>query len=259
MNIAILLSGRTDMFEYAVHDNFTKLIQPLIDEGHNVHLHGSFWDTDDTKRCIEKYNKYWKTIDVELFTEYSCGFIKDFNEFKQCTQIYDVEYSHAVQNTLYFLYKLNRGYKIIKQYELKNEFKYDYYVRLRPDVCLDSQIDIDTIKTLDDHSIMLYVDRVYLLNNEYVGYREGWVDDNFCIATNKPFELFCSMYERSVELSHKYQATVSHILLQKLFIENKIQCIRPNPNLVMFKKQNNQINRFLLFGHTHPDIYPLKS
>ena len=155
------MSGRTDLFDRVVHLNINNLIGPLKAAGHQVDMFGSFWKEDTTDPCINAYLEHWKFIDVENLTQYTRGVIKNFREHQQLIQKYQHTQDSKVSNTLYWLYKLNRLFSMVKDYENQNDIQYDCYIRLRPDVGLHRPFDPDHLYCLKNDNIITHVDHVF--------------------------------------------------------------------------------------------------
>lgn len=253
-SVAILCSGRTECYEQVYDRNISNVLEPLKNAGYEVNLFGSFWDEDNSEKFIQAYESDFKTFEVETLTKYTGGVIKNFNEYNHLITVYDVGYQSALTNTMYWLYKLNRTYGLVKQYESINNMSYDYYIRIRPDITLSSKLDVDLMERLTDNSIILHVDHVVNINGSIQGYREGWIDDNFCIAKKQPFDMYCGIYDNLVELIHKYESGVIHVIYQHLFKDKNIQTIIPNSPLLMVKNKEGIINKYLLFLHSYPEL-----
>lgn len=254
MNIAILMSGRTDRFHTVLNLNKQHLIQPFLNSGHKVDMFGSFWDEYDTQSCISAFQPHWKVTDIETLTPFTGGIIKNFNEHQYLIKKFKHDTDSRVANTLYWLYKLNRLYKIVKQYEYINNIKYDYYVRIRPDIGLRYPFKVDDLNLLTNDSIIVHVDHVVNWGGKLYGCAEGWIDDNFCIAKQHPFEVYCSIYDDILELSNQCQSCISHIILKKQFELKNVKTLLPNSSLVMDRitEQGNQIIYY--FEHVYPDF-----
>lgn len=254
MNIAILMSGRVERFNWVVDLNKNNLIQPLLNAGHNVDMFGSFWDEDDTESCIHAFQPHWKVTDIETLTPFTGGVVNNFNEHQERIKKYQHDADSKVSNTLYWLYKLNRLYKIVKQYERVNNTKYDYYVRIRPDVGLRFPFKVEHLNNLTDDNIITHVDRVVNWSGKLYGCGDGWIDDNFCIAKQYPFEVYCSVYDDIISLCDMCQNCISHLLLKKQFELKNIKTLLPNSSLIMSRKMPTGVQMFHYFEHVYPDF-----
>lgn len=254
MKIAILFSGRTQQYESSFRENLKNLIEPLSNSGYDVHLYGSFWSEHSTYSFIKEYESWWKLYDIESLTDYTGGVIKDFNEYNKLVKQYNPNEEQVLINTMYWLYKLDRTYQLVKQYELVNNFTYDYYIRMRPDVNLENPINVESLKELTDTSIITHVDRIVHKNDMVYGYREGWIDDNYCIAKKPIFEMYCGVYRNLITLVEKYQNCIIHVILQRLFEEHKVTTLQPSTPIVMHKNRGDHVLDIVLFAHTYEDI-----
>jgi hypothetical protein len=252
--IAILYSGRTQCHDQVYKRNVSNLIDPLKNAGYEVNLFGSFWDDDDSRNFVESYKSEFKTFETETLTQYTGGVIKNFNEYNNLIKVFNVNEEHIlINNTMYWLYKLNRSYNLVKQYERINGITHDYYIRIRPDVTLLTKFDVESLEQLTDNSVMLHVDNIVEIDGVFHGYRQGWIDDNFCVAKKSVFELYCGIYENLVELVNKYQTGIIHVIFKHLFEEQNIQSIRPNSPLLLVKNKGTIIDFILLFTHVYPE------
>jgi len=251
MNVAILISGRTERFDLTLDVNKNNLIQPFKDAGHNVDLFGSFWLEPTTTPCIDAFVPHWRFVDIESLTTYTNGVINNFNEHQERIKKYKHADDNKVSNTLYWLYKLNRLYKMVKQYERINNIKYDYYIRIRPDVGLRSPFNLDDLNKLTDNSIITHVDRIVHINNKVFGCGDGWIDDNFCIAKQIPFEAYCSVYDDILSLCDLCHNCISHIILKKQFELKNIKTILPNSTLLMSRDTPDGVRLFHYFEYMY--------
>lgn len=248
------MSGRVERFNWVLDLNKNNLIQPLLNAGHNVDMFGSFWDEYDTESCIHAFQPYLKVADVETLTPFTGGVVNNFDEHQERIKKYQHDADSRVSNTLYWLYKLNRLYKIVKQYERINNVKYDYYIRIRPDVGLRFPLDVNQLNVLDDTNIITHVDHVVKWGDKIYGCGEGWIDDNFCIAKQHPFEVYCSVYDDIVSLCDMCQNCISHLLFKKQFELKNIKTVLPNSSLIMSRKTSTGVNLFHYFEHVYPDF-----
>lgn len=251
MNVAILMSGRTDLFYKTVGLNFNHLIKPLKAAGHQVDMFGSFWDDLTTESCIKSYADHWKVIDVESFTQYTSGIVKNFDEHQQLIKKYGHTKDNKVANTLYWLYKLDRLYTIVKRYEKINNIQYDCYIRLRPDVGLHRAFDPDHLHCLKDDNIITHVDHVVHIDEKIYGCGNGWIDDNFCIAKHDPFYVYCKVYDDIIKLCIDCNNCISHILFKRQFERYNIKTLLPNSTIVMPKRVANEVLDYVYFEYVY--------
>ena len=248
MKIAILLSGRTDNFESAYQTNINTLIQPLIRAGHSVDMFASIWDGPSNKILINVYSPYLRVVDVESFTPYTSAVMTPIKEYSRLAKQYGLGDSNS-DNVIYWMYKIDRAFKIMELYEEKNG-SYDLYIRNRPDVSLTRPIDLSLIDQIDDKTIVTHVDQLFhfidgkrrnvhadeVFSGGYLyGCGNGWVDDNFCLAKKDVFRVYCGLYQNIVELTTKYESAISHIILQKEFERLGIKTVKPNSTLMFFR------------------------
>jgi hypothetical protein len=251
MKIAILMSGRTDLFDRVVDLNHDNLINVLNSAGHTVDMFGSFWEENTAEYCINAYIDYWKVVDIETLTPYTSGVIKNFREHQELIGKYQHSQDNKVSNTLYWLYKLNRLFNIVKEYELQNNMQYDCYIRMRPDVGLHRPFDPDHLNCLTDNNIITHVDHVVHIDGKIYGCGNGWIDDNFCIAKRNAFEVYCGVYDNILSLCNDCQNCISHIIFKRQFELNNIKTLLPNSILVMPKRMPDGVFKYLYFEYVY--------
>jgi len=253
MNIAIIISGRIELFEQSVSENYCNIINPLVHNGHTVNIFMSIWNNCDQDILLKSYQPYVKVFDTEIFTDYTAGLIKDMIPYENLIKLFAHTKENKVANTLYWMYKLKRAYKLVQEYERINNIEHDLYIRLRPDVTCIDPIDMNQLNMLNDSSIIVHVDHIVFKDNNVYGCGEGWIDDNLCIAKKRPFEIFCNTYDTIISLCLMAGSCISHIVLKKQFELNNIKTIKPNSPLVIYRNgdANNQILRFHYFGHCY--------
>ena len=214
-------------------------------------MFGSFWKEDTTQYCINAYSDYWKCVDVETLTPYTSGVIKNFNEHQELVKKYQHTNDNKVANTLYWLYKLNRLYSMVKQYENTHNMKYDYYIRIRPDAGLHRAFDPNHLKCLADDNIITHVDYVVNINGKIHGCGNGWIDDNFCVAKKSAFEVYCGVYDNILSLCDACENCISHIIFKKHFELNNIKTLLPNSLLIMPKRMPGGIFTYQYFEYVY--------
>ena len=254
MNVAIIISGRIELYHHVVKDNYERIINPLIDDGHTVNIFMSVWEHSGVNDLVESYKDQTKVVDIETFTEYTRGLMDNLNEYENLTAQYGNSKAHKVANTLFWLYKLKRGYKLVQEYERVNNMKHDLYIRLRPSATVVLPLDVNQLSELDDDSIYAYEDNVIRVDGVLHGCGNGWIDDNFCIARNRPFELFWGVYDNIVDLCNRSQSGISHILLQTQFQINNIKIVKPNSPLIMYRlsEDGSRWSQYYHFTYFYP-------
>jgi hypothetical protein len=226
------MSGRTNNYKVIKEDIFNTIINPLKENGHKIDIFTSVWENEISREFIEDYKEYIKIADTETFHEYTPALIENYNEYIDLNSKYS---SHVnVKTTMFFLYKINRLFKLVNEYEKINKIKYDYFIRLRPDTSLSKPISMELIENLDDSSIIVHVDKIMKINGTIVGCGDGWVDDNFCIAKKIPFEIYCNLYRDIIQLTNECKTGITHILLKRQFEIHGIQPKIPNSHLYIY-------------------------
>ena len=151
--IAILYSGQ--MRSNSLSDNYTNddiileatkefFLNEKFNEKYNYDV---FFSVDNIN--IEKTKKFFgehlKNIHITEINWFMIPIhyqITDYQEIYNKYMEINFENCENHNNALYQYYRLYAAYKLAKDYEIKNNIKYDYYVRIRPDIRLMQYINI---------------------------------------------------------------------------------------------------------------------
>jgi hypothetical protein len=151
VKVGICMSGHLRSYDSCKENIQANIISPLKNNGFIVDMFLSTWDdygyrSDDFNTNKVDINKYKADFTSSEFESYN----KDFFMTNYYTEKWK-EYSHLSCNTtcpnsVSMLYKINKSYILLHNYEIENNFKYDVIIRLRPDLKFNQQIDISNIK-----------------------------------------------------------------------------------------------------------------
>ena len=131
-------------------------------------------------------------------------------------------------------YKIKKGYEQIKEYERKNNIKYDFYIRCRYDILIDSyDIDFNTLKK----------DTLYFGSHSYSGlfFRFFFSDFAYSLAESAPDEFF---------ISGRHNMDIYCYLYDLLIFSNN-RCIERSAS-------ENQFWRLIKFNYTDTKIINIK-
>ena len=216
--VAICISGQIrDGYQECLLLLNLFLIYPL-----NADIFCSFEDCDDEKKnYINKELKPKKTI-------YVSDYIKNENNI-------------ISNGTLSMYNKIYLSNKLKIDYEIENNFKYDYVIRVRPDIIIKEFLPK---YVFENDTNILYFPRKYEVFGED-NHRQ--YPDFIAIGNSKIMDIYSNIFLSLVEdLNNK--CNVSEMLLFKYLDFNNIECVRflfpYNIYRFKFDSLNNMINLF---------------
>lgn len=119
-------------------------------------------------------------------------------------------------------YSIFRSNELKKEYEINNNFVYDYTIRCRFDIEFFNEINIDNYKDmLDDNSIIMPDDIP----------SSAWniaCNDNFAFGKSKVMDIYSSFYLHHYEMYIKHNYRSNEVLLQHWLQDNNISLIKLN-------------------------------
>ncbi len=135
MKIAICLSGQLRNFDTELVTNqFNKFVTSL-----NGDIFISTWSDGVDSTMISQRYKNIKSIDINNYDDWYNNI--DEKQKKIINQPNPPHKSTSYQQ-LYLMYKSN---ELKRNYEIKNHFKYDLCIRMRPDLLFVSNFDFNNI------------------------------------------------------------------------------------------------------------------
>ncbi|HEG3988643.1 TPA: hypothetical protein SC691_001821, partial [Campylobacter coli] len=139
-------------------------------------------------RDNETFQKLFPSLSGKVFNEKSRYFsVKELENYqyysyiKRCVLAEEVKYS---SHTSKFFYALFKVFDLMQKYENENNIRYDYIVRIRPDIGYFNPISIDDIKCLDFNQI--------IVNNN-----PGGLDDNFLCGHYEAMSKFMNLWNNA--------------------------------------------------------------
>jgi len=255
MNIAILITGKLRRF----HD-LKQNINFLFEDIENVNL-DYFCTTNfeldvDFKSLQDEFD--FKILDVESYDENTIQFIKDANNFINFVENYkneDPDYicfaeQSRKENVWYHMpvtfHKLNRGIRLIENYQIKNNKKYDIIIRIRWDTFFKNKFKKDHLLECKD-SNFLYVYKhsfeKYLKSIEYnestVSYQkfvDDWIDEMLFYGNYKTMNIFKEIYNCYFDIAIKNNVWITHKILKIYLDIVNIQSLNPDVKIGIMRK-----------------------
>lgn len=206
--IAINFSGAIRTFEYCA-DSITKNIIDILKDNYEVYLFGHFWVLKDINF---EFDMKWKKdcensiIKIKKYNFSEC-IIEEYNDdwekriIQQCngdfilnkySEMQDDEerksYRSYAVNCMGMYYKIMECQKLMEKYEIENNIKFDYTIRMRPDFYWNEKIPIDLISSINDKDIILVKDS-YCINAKWMG------NDKFFMGTSNMMKTYSRAYE----------------------------------------------------------------
>lgn len=179
-------------------------------------------DDDTINKLIKIYNP--KKIKIEDYI------ITNRNEFD------NLAYKNGINNSMF--YSFMHSIKLKKQYELENNFKYDYVIKIRFDLIFNSHR-----RLINDINMFLYEKEngIWIENiaPDYNEKTDMWIDDVFYISTSNIMDKISNYYnffKESNQIINYYNSFTYFITLN---------------NIKFFKiKPIDNENKYLMGGYT---------
>lgn len=169
------------------------------------------------RRCLvcKKYIPMW--VDSALTINHDLGKCSTHCDF--CKEN-NMEFVGSKSYCWRMWRNVSEGYKLCKKYEEKNNIKYDYYIRSRPDILYKEHINFNKLPKLDDKLIIGF------------GSVLGYPNDHFAIGSGKAFEHYCSVEQTERESLYGHdivRRTVEKYPIWKFFdVARKCRTWDPN-------------------------------
>lgn len=126
-----------------------------------------------------------KLLDEFKFQGFLC---ENQDEFMDEYNISDSYMARDSFNQIKMFYGIYKSFQIMKDYESKNNIKYDYVIRIRPDLALSTQLSLEDFGVLNASNIA-------------VGIKDGaGVDDCFFYATREAYEKAVNIWESMINV-----------------------------------------------------------
>jgi hypothetical protein len=232
--------------DYIILDSINKNF--LNTQFKNKYNYDIFFSVDDIN--IEKSKNFFKDNLKNIHITEKNWFM---NNIKNQLIPYEYFYDKYLQinfegcenhiNSLYQYYRLYCGYELLKDYEQKNNIKYDYYIRIRPD-----------IRVMQDINFLLDI-----LENDIK--EIIFEHEQLCIFTNKYEDIFNFIYYYGFFKNPVDKFNNIFNLFIKDFngmVDDKISRYCPERQIIeyvnMLIKNNNKNFKKIFLGITYPSF-----
>ncbi len=208
--VAICYSGQPRSIERTFQNHLDFLINPLVNSGAEVDIFAHIWFDPGliNKPFWEGYPSrgVWLEstpsfiVDCMKPKSYLIEKPKKFNEmgFKP-----DARFPHPISNTLSMFYGIESVFALKSEYEAELNKKYDFSVRIRPDLMFSSFfIDLDDIAP---SSVNVIFD-----SNKHTDYSIG---DHFAIGSNETMNIYSKVFSHFSEIIESGSAINPECLL----------------------------------------------
>lgn len=235
MNIAVLLTNSIRI-NHDIIKNLEFFLSDLNREKINVDFFCTTWHENDIDFKYIKEMFDFKILDIESQNDYSNSFILKYDEYKNFCDHYvneDILYKLYSEpnfkrgggiNSLYTVYKINRGFNLIKNYSFKNKIKYDLIFRTRWDleflnkITENHLIEAKNKNGFFGRNMTVQIDP----NLNFFYYTNNWICDDYFYANFETFEKITNLYNHYYEYSKKYNTWITHIWFREYLNDNSI-------------------------------------
>lgn len=194
MKVALCISG----FLRTYHQTYNYLVKNIISV-YNPDIFIETWSSDDRGSSFAINEHYLKN----LFNPKEIR-IEDPKTFVLPSHLKKIKYRDP-PNLLSMFYKIKQCNELKSNFELKNNFKYDFVIRFRGDLQLFSSFDLNAFDKNKIH-VPLYGD--------YNG-----LNDQLAIGSSQSMDIYCNLFDEIHEYTKKIELNPEKLL--KFHLENK--------------------------------------
>jgi hypothetical protein len=165
----------------------------------SISITGQFRDYNKTFESILHFCNI-NNIDIFLLIDNSEK-KEEISDIISLSNPVDVKYVDSINDcgNINMWYKIKKGYEQIKEYENKNNFKYDFYIRCRYDLLINNfnvdfnQLNKDTLYFgKKDYNLLS------LFFSKYMYYLLDYCPDEFFISGEKNMNIYCNLYDNLI-------------------------------------------------------------
>ena len=205
MKIALCLSGQPRIVSTALHSLQSNLIE--INEC-DVFIHT--WCNNKHKERIEgDYRNEWSFNDYPILLQQlkpKSILIEEQFDFINTYKIPDWCCNCTAQNSQSMFYSIKQSNELKKQYEIKNNFEYDYVIRSRMDCWFRSSLDVSVFDK----------NHIHVSNTVHgLGF-----NDFFAIGNSKNMDKYSSTFDNLQHLSSVCEFNNELLLAENLKLNN---------------------------------------
>ena len=159
--IAICFSGHIRSCGPCIPGFISKIIKPLRDDNYFVDIFGHFWNVTGHRRSgwigMPDFQNFNKLHPVRLTTElFNRSHFTSKYGSDQWMQRPQMQCSTTSGDATSMHYMIKRSFEEVLSYQIENGVTYDLFIRIRPDLLLSVDINLDEIKDAIDNEV-LYV------------------------------------------------------------------------------------------------------
>jgi len=118
-------------------------------------------------------------------------------------------------------YKMENSFRLMMEYEKQKGFKYDFVIRVRPDLTFLSKVSLSQLNKIEEGTVLLE------------SFTDFGIDDQFAIGRRDTMEIFCRLWPcikqgGSISPFEKYEKFCGHQLYLLWVLKNKIRLEKAN-------------------------------
>jgi hypothetical protein len=218
MKISICFSGHIRNFFDKGLDNFNKNLLYLREQGHEVDLFFSVWDTYgpstsalrptpiESNAINEDLIKQMNPVSylIEKYEDIKHNFILKNIHPTIKIEPYPIISEEGILYSIPMYYKIFSANSLKREYELKHNFKYDVVLRYRANIYMDKPLILEEIQP--NTLYVPYVNQHWWENPHY----QTWsymTDDRFAYGDSEIMDQYSDTYNNLTMLFEKYKST----------------------------------------------------
>tara|TARA_B100001123_G_C15189737_1_gene978808 strand:- start:547 stop:1326 length:780 start_codon:yes stop_codon:yes gene_type:complete len=165
----------------------------------SISITGQFRDYNKTFESIIHFCTI-NNIDIFLLIDNSEK-KEEISDIISLSNPVDVKYVDSINDcgNINMWYKIKKGYEQIKEYENKNNFKYDFYIRCRYDLLINNfNVDFNILNKDTLYFGKKDYNLVSLFISKYMDYLMDCCPDEFFISGEKNMNIYCNLYDNLI-------------------------------------------------------------
>lgn len=220
MKTAICISGHFRTYLYLIHNFYSNVFCPFKKIG-DVDIFIHTWDKLNAQKTAMSHlgnNNCYVEKDINekeilgIYNPNKCV-IGNYDKIKNkflLSNFTNLECSNGLRSSEGVLYSTPMMYKmwacneLKKQYEIENNFKYDYVIRMRPDLVVRKEIDTNQLN-------------LSKCNMWHINYLDKYFCDAVAIGSSEIIDIFCSTY---ANLKDIFSESSFDFMPERMFFRN---------------------------------------